>query len=544
MIIRAISFLICIVVHVNLFSQTFENFSHERLFYTGKVWGLIKYYHPNVSKGKFDVDKKLFDFLTMSEKMKNHKEFLDALENWIDSFGKFEAQSGCKKDGGVYSVDLAWIENPNWKSAVSLKKKLYGLAKNCNKKKHFYYSIDKRGRVEFNNEKNYTKKPFPDTHQRLLSLFRYWNSIEYFNPHKELFETDWNQVLVEMIEPFKKCRTIEEYEVLLKKLIAKISDSHASLIIPKREYKFIPARAEILEELPVITELYNDSIAKLCGLSKGDVIRKINGRDILSLLEAKKNLNSGSNEKKVKSKTILEVLSDNQSFVNLTIDRGGREFNLKVPKYSKVEYNSFYTRNKSKSWYFINNNIGYIDLSMTNPEDLDEAMEKMIDTESIIIDLRKYPKAIFYNLLTYLETDQIYFTIKSYNDYSKPGKFINESLQTSAKEKKRKFNGMIIILVNGNTQSRGEFIAMRLQAKRNVLTIGNQTSGANGEVSKVELIGGYETWFTSVRYDYPGNIPVYGNGIKIDIKLSPKMDDIISGNDVILKEAINVSNKL
>ncbi|WP_136468903.1 S41 family peptidase [Flagellimonas onchidii] len=541
--IRIIFSLICAIVHVNLFSQSFESFNHERLFYVSKVWGLVKYYHPNVSKGNFDIDEKLFDFLAETEKTANHDEFIEALENWIDSFGKYGGQIKCNKGSDLYSMDLDWVENPNWKSANGLKKKLYGLAKNCNKE-HFYYSIDKRGVVEFKNEKNHIDSVFPNTNHRLLSLFRYWNSIEYFNPHKKLLEIDWDQVLAEMIIPFQKCKNDKEYEILLKKLIAKISDSHASLIVPKREYKFLPAKVEIVDGLPVVTQLYNDSISKIYDLSKGDIIYEINGNDILNLIEARKDFYSASNEKRVVSKALLEILCENQNFANLTIDREGKKLNLKVPKYSRIEFNKLYKRNKTKGWYFVNDDIGYIDLSTINPDELDKAMRKLIKTKSIIIDLRKYPSAIFYNLQTYLITDQLYFAVKSYVDSTKPGKFVSESLKTSPKEKKTKFNGKIVVLVNGNTQSRGEFIAMRLQAKKNVLTIGNQTSGANGEVSKIKFIGGYETWFTCVRYDYPGNIPLYGDGVKVNIELSPNNDDVLSGNDIILEEAINIANKV
>jgi C-terminal processing protease CtpA/Prc len=63
----------------------------------------------------------------------------------------------------------------------------------------------------------------------------------------------------------------------------------------------------------------------------------------------------------------------------------------------------------------------------------------------------------------------------------------------------------VVLLVGEISHSRTEFIAMCLQAGDNVTTIGSQTSGADGNVSRFEMIGGYKTMIADVGLFYPDN---------------------------------------
>ena len=60
-----------------------ENQKTESLIY---IWGLLKYKHPKVSKGDFDIDK---EFISVFDKMKSihtRNEFNLELFNWIKKF--------------------------------------------------------------------------------------------------------------------------------------------------------------------------------------------------------------------------------------------------------------------------------------------------------------------------------------------------------------------------------------------------------------------------------------------------------------------------
>ena len=65
------------------------------------------------------------------------------------------------------------------------------------------------------------------------------------------------------------------------------------------------------------------------------------------------------------------------------------------------------------------------------------------------------------------------------------------------------YKGKIVILVNEVTQSHAEFTTMCLQTAKNALVIGSQTSGADGNVSKIPFVGGFGSMITGLGVYYP-----------------------------------------
>ncbi|WP_078548777.1 hypothetical protein [Litchfieldia alkalitelluris] len=71
--------------------QINENLSFEEvedLVLLGKIWGYLKYYHPNVAKGDYDWDAELMKNLPEILHAQNKKQRDDALVKWIDSLGE------------------------------------------------------------------------------------------------------------------------------------------------------------------------------------------------------------------------------------------------------------------------------------------------------------------------------------------------------------------------------------------------------------------------------------------------------------------------
>ncbi len=70
---------------------------------------------------------------------------------------------------------------------------------------------------------------YPDAGYRLLSLFRYWNIIQYFFPDRYLIGEDWNPVLEEFIPKFIGAKDTAQYTLVCLELIARIHDTHANI---------------------------------------------------------------------------------------------------------------------------------------------------------------------------------------------------------------------------------------------------------------------------------------------------------------------------
>jgi C-terminal processing protease CtpA/Prc len=98
--------------------------------------------------------------------------------------------------------------------------------------------------------------------------------------------------------------------------------------------------------------------------------------------------------------------------------------------------------------------------------------------------------------------------------------------------------GKVVILVDEDSESQSEYTAMALQAVPNVITVGSQTSGADGNVSPISLPGGINTQISGFGIFYPEKQPTQGIGVRIDVKVEPTIAGLRSGRDEVLEEAI------
>lgn len=259
------------------------------LFVTAKVWGFLKYYHPNVAEGKFDWDDQLFRILRKIENVDSKEDLSTTYLNWIESLGNFDR---CKKCNGKSkeeyfdkNFDMTWIKNDTF-FISDLSKKLEYIENNRTINNSIYIAkVGMAGNVEINNEGVYNDFHWTNRDLRLLSLFRYWNFVEYYYPYKYQTDQDWDNVLKEMIPEFLFPKTELEYHLSMLKLVVKLDDSHAGLTTPILEEffgkKFIPVIYRIIDDKAVVTDFFNDSLANLNDLRIGDVITRLSGKKSL-----------------------------------------------------------------------------------------------------------------------------------------------------------------------------------------------------------------------------------------------------------------------
>jgi hypothetical protein len=99
----------------------------------------------------------------------------------------------------------------------------------------------------------------------------------------------------------------------------------------------------------------------------------------------------------------------------------------------------------------------------------------------------------------------------------------------------------IFILVDENTISQAEYTAMGLQQYPNAVIIGNQTMGADGNVSLIYLPEGILSVFTGLGVFYPDHRQTQRIGIVPDVVVYPTIEGIRTGRDEVLEAALNYS---
>ena len=238
----------------------------DNLKILGLIWGFLKYYHPIVATGKYNWDKELFRLIpiVINANSKNIRDKI--LAKWIKELGDFKIGNR-KLDQQAKDIKLEpyldWIENSSFtkelKDILLKVKKAERTGKN-----HYVMLYRNAGNPTFKDEKPYPTKKYPDTNKRILSLFRYWNIIQFFFPYKYLIEGDWKNVLEEFIPKFVKVGNKNAYLLVILELISRINDTHAGIFGDNywlegiKGSNFAPIDLSYIEDKVVITGFYND----------------------------------------------------------------------------------------------------------------------------------------------------------------------------------------------------------------------------------------------------------------------------------------------
>ncbi len=106
-----------------------------------------------------------------------------------------------------------------------------------------------------------------------------------------------------------------------------------------------------------------------------------------------------------------------------------------------------------------------------------------------------------------------------------------------------KYQGRVVILVNKETISRTEYTAMAFSSIPGAKVIGSRTAGADGDVSRVPLPGGIETYISGIGVYYHDDTQTQVIGLRIDIPVEPTLQSVKAGTDEIFDKAIEVLMK-
>ena len=521
-----------------------------KLVQLAKVWGFLKYYHPNVSKGKFDWDKELLRLIPKLEKAKNKNEVSTVYINWLESLGKVRKCGKCKKQiNNVFNknFNLDWISDTTFFNR-ELSRKLERIESNrrIGKKHYVTYKRKKLSAAQMINEKKYDQKSWEDPNIRLVTLFRYWNFVEYFYPYKYQTNSSWDKVLEYSIPVFLNAKTETEFHLAMLELVACINDSHGEFITLKTfKYfgnKFLPVTIEYIDDLYVVTGFYDDSLALIDDFKIGDIITKINGTDVSKKYDLINKYIVGSNESRKKSRSFKYLFNGTTDSVLIQFNREGLMYSKIVHRYNYKDFNL--SKRKEQTYDILSDNTGYINMGWLERDSVYKVFNRLDTTDDLILDFRNgSPNGTWDLVIEYISSNKNDFCRIIYPLLNYPGKFVLEEPFSCGTSSPRKYKGKIVLLVNENTQSHGEYSVMSLQTGDNVITVGSRTSGADGNTTTLNIFNNYKTMVTGTGVFYPDMSITQRNGVKIDHEIKPTIEGVLENKDELLLKAIELLNK-
>lgn len=540
-----------------------------------KTWNFIKYYHPDLASGKIDADSL---FLVNVKNISSQDNFNSVVEKLTGKLNKkFTTSAPAETSQNVLTKN----QNFNWfqknRKISSENKEVLNSIYN-----HRYNFEDLPKGKLVSDEKKY---PFPKTENlpieyRLLALAKVQGVVDYLFPHKYLMDKNFDSFFKNMLDESLTVNTRKDFEIILAKLVSKLEDSHALKFYRELNYRndflfnasyYSPFDYKIVDNYLLVSDIVFPEICAKANIKKGDHITEINGKKVSQIIDEKSRLLSVSNREKL----IFELSSyqnnliwpDNSPQKLLKVKSGNKTFTTNtelVNTLDKTQVNvlSNYINNKNQKWAtreLINKDIAYFNINNTlqfindvDDDKIDAKMESIIldasKKKAMVFDMRGYPDwggFIFHYVYKYFSPSENYF----YKYYAPNRKnigtfvYLKDSYHYFPEIKDMKtmsYPGKVFIIVNPETRSASEWYTMSLQKIfPQSITIGQQTSGADGDVVKVDLPGNYLLEFTGNGIFYPDNSQTQQIGVRIDEVIKYKDQDFLDKKDLEFERVLN-----
>lgn len=502
-----------------------------------RIWGFAKYHHPAFASRSINADAEYFcllnDVLQAPDSMKN-----DICLKWISGLGPYAIRD--EEDGENIETfnDFNWISD-----SLSLGRALSDSLMRLRDADPGNNQYVKQTPVNVSYiETQYSDIPKDDVAYRLLGVAKFWNAVDSYSPNRNLTDRPWDDVLAEYIA-LAFDRSIS-FSALYSRMVSELCDTHVnSWYIPIFGGRFVPLMCQFAEDRLFVADTCSlvpnnfeigdeiiliDSVSPIKRLNElAPYIPHSNRSSLLrdgsyaTLLTAK---NEACVEYVREGKTYTTIISsvDGSKFVNR---RFSSQNTSTKPEFKKVA-----------------DGIGYINISNLTCKDEQDLENFLASCDKLIIDLRSYPAE--YDVLHKLLPTFFFSQAREAAEVllpqaHRPGGFIRTTVSTrKTSEPDKLYKGKLVLLVNAHSQSMSEYFTMFLQTIPGSVTIGSQTAGADGDVTRIQLP--YASFnITGAGICYPDGTNAQRNGVKIDKVVEPSAEGMIRGVDEQLQEAID-----
>lgn len=539
---------------LNIFAADINKQTNKQLFILGKLYGIVVMYHPSTQLAYEKIDSTFINPLNKILKGENDSLFNMDIENLVYELHSIKAVikkdkpfKYLPKDTTMNNLDFGWIfENnlltPKNKECVFDIVRYYIPHQNRffeNEINFYYYNDISRFKYLMNHP--------PDVNGALLSVFKYWNYINYLHPYRKSIPLLWDNILYQFIPLITDVANSEDYYKIMWKLSAQINDCHSKFYNHFiQNSRYLPVNIDVISDKFYIKSI-SPYIKSIPELEPGDELKEINGISIYDLEKKYADYCSCGNEKTKRDElSILIKRVDTDTLNEVKVIHNKKEIISKlIVKREKESIKKTQLPLQIKNT-FLNDSVYYMNLSCINEKVCREYIHKALQSKYLIFDCREFlnfrPEFILKYLLKKNQFVAHYYKL----NYSFPGTFIYHKEFTKMgifHSFNKKYKGKLILLMDETIISSGEWMIEHLKLYPNTITIGRNTKGADGTAVSIFLNKDILCFFTGDYFTDRNRINTQRHGITPDIYVKKDINMVEQGKDEIIERAIEIINK-
>lgn len=377
-----------------------------------------------------------------------------------------------------------------------------------------------------------------DRTTRLADAIIAWNVFQHFYPNFDVVRIDWFSQLRPALMGAATAPDAMAFRVVLARLITALADGHGGVDGPGA-LEFLPVDWAWIENRLVVL-----AAAPGLGLSAGDIVTAIDGRDVAGLLDERETLVSGATPQwkrwrsiqlvkrgPVGSSAILTVQRSHGASLNVTVRRVpfAETQAVKPPQLEPLAAPAL--------------GIFYVDLTRIGDRDLENVWPQLARAKGLIFDIRGYPRGVTQDFLTHLSDRTIYSANWNIPVALRPDRqaVTWQTSQWVITPSAPRVTGKVVFLVDGRAISKAEAFLSVVEGARLAPIVGETTAGTNGNINTLRLMGGYTATWTGMRVVKQDGTPHHGVGIKPTIEVHRTIAGVRAGRDEQLEAALKVA---
>jgi len=387
---------------------------------------------------------------------------------------------------------------------------------------------------------------FENQYVCIASFSKVWNVINNYWPYFNAIDIDWSQEL----NPLLSACAETDRRLSMKALrasLTKLEDNHINAWGDTDAFEgqyTVPVGFQWVEGKVIVVAKGETAPEEI---SIGDELISIDGDAALSTIEELAPYTYKSKAKRNDRALLLYALRrDLLSTVNLSLETNeGERYHVDLVASTNL-YDTYdladqaYVPPQSVQRKILENNIYYVDLSMSEESDVGETITALRDASAVVFDFRNYPNSWFgwFDMLAHFSQSPISSAPMYYHWTGSPNRdYVYQQRKVQTIEPKSPYIDIpVIVLASRYSQSSNEH-ALAFVQNAGLTIMGEPTSGINGNITFL-YTAGVSAIFTGLEVRQNDESTHIGVGIVPDIFVEQTRESFIKGEDHQLNEAI------